>query len=86
MYLFRSLFITEKLYYFKVQFYLYLKEILSKENWNDLKYDPVKQICFFLIIAGKCLEIKCELKWLKMYMKGKGWLQATSECEHSTSL
>ena len=47
MYLFRSLFITEKLYYFKVQFYLYLKEILSKENGNDLKYDPVKQICFF---------------------------------------
>ena len=86
MYLFRSLFITEKLYYFKVQFYLYLKEILSKENGNDLKIWPCQTDLFFLIIAGKCLEIKCEWKWLKMYMKGKGWLQVTSECEHSTSL
>ena len=46
MYLFRSLFTTEKLHYFKVQFDRYLKVILSKENGNDLKYDLVKQIGF----------------------------------------
>ena len=50
MYLFRSLFTAEKLYYFKVQFYWYLKEILSKDNGNDLKYGLVKQICFFLLL------------------------------------
>ena len=57
MYLFGSLFITEKLYYFKVQFYWYLKEILSKENGNDLKIWPRQtDLFFFLIIAGKLFE------------------------------
>ena len=53
MYLFIPVFTTEKLYYFKVQFYWYLKEIFSKENGNDLKHDPIKYM-YFLIIDGKC--------------------------------
>ena len=55
MYLFMSVFTTEKHYYFKVQFYWYLKEIISKENRMDLKYVPMEQI-FFLNSWRKMIE------------------------------
>ena len=70
MYLFISVFTTEKHYYFKVQFYWYLKEILSKENRMDLKYVPIEQICFFKFLTEN--DWKSEWNWLCEWKEREG--------------
>ena len=43
----------------------------------DLKYVPFEQICFFKFLTEN--DWKSEWNWLKMWMKGKGLFQVTSE-------